>query len=170
MMDENTEKQKTGELSEELFVLKEVEWKIPISKIRLNFLDYDLQSPPFSFAGANWTMHLYPYGSTVSDSVGCIRIEIERLDSKISQHCVRYKSYFITQQGKKFNPIPVTHTFDSKSKIGWLFHIRKENFFLDEKIITAKDVLIFKCQMRTRKINGVEELSPTESSGTGESK
>lgn len=169
-MGENTENLKTGEISEELFALKEVKWKIPASKIRLNFLDYDLQSPPFSFAGANWTLHLYPYGSTGSDSVGCIKIEIERLDSKISHHCVRYKSYFITQQGKEFNPIRVTHNFNSNYKIGWLFHIRKENFFLDEKIITAKDVLVFKCQMKTRKINGIEEISQAELTGTVEGK
>lgn len=169
-MGEKTEKSKTGELTEELFILKEIIWKIPTSKIRPNFLDHDLQSPPISFAGANWTLHLYPYGSVGSDSVGWIKIDIERLHSKILQHCVRYKSYFITRQGKEFNPIRVTHTFDSKCKTGWLFHIQKDNFFLDEKIITAEDRLIFKCQMRTRKMNGVDEISPTELIGTSESK
>ena len=138
-------------------------WKIPINQIRFNILDYHVQSSSFSFAGANWILPLYPYGQTESDSVGCITLEIERLDSTIPQHCVRYKSYFITHRGREFNPIRVTHSFSAKCKIRWLLHIQKDNFILDEKIISSGNILTFKCQMRTSSISGTAILSREES-------
>lgn len=107
-------------------------------------------------------MHLYPYGSTGSNSVGYITIEIERLNSRITQHHVRYKSFFLTDRNKEFYLTPVSHVFNEGREIGWLFHMQKGNFFTDEGIIIVGDSLTFKCEMATSQIKGIEVFSQTE--------
>lgn len=163
LMDEASAIQKIGELSDESFLFKEVTWKIPINKILPNQVDNDVQSPTFSFAGATWILHIYPYGRTSTESAGWIELLIERLDYKVPEQTVFYKFYFKTHRGKEFNPLNATYVFDDDYIGGWLLYMPKDNFFLDQKVVAVKRFLILVCEMRTQKINEIEVLSQTES-------
>lgn len=135
LMDESSAVQKIGELSDESFLFKEVTWKIPINKILPNQVDNDVPSPTFSFAGATWILHIYPYGRTSPESVGWIELVIERLDYTVPEQSVSYKFYFKTYRGKVFNPLHATYVFDDNYIGGWLLYMPKIIFFLIRKLL-----------------------------------
>lgn len=163
LMDEVSTVPEIGKLSDESFLFKEVTWKIPINRILPNEVDYDVASPTFSFAGATWILHIYPYGRTSPESVGWIELVINRLDYTVPQQTVFYKFYFKTYRGKKYNSLDATYVFDDDYIGGWLLYMPKDHFFIDRKGLSVKRFVILVCEMRTQKIDGIEMFSQTES-------
>lgn len=161
-MAELSDTQKSGELSDETFLFKEITWKIPIEKILPSSMGLDIQSSTFSFAGSTWILHIYPYGSPATSSQGWIAFSIERLDNKVPYQHVSYKFYFKTKRGKEFNPQQDMYTFNEYCKSSCLLYMQKTNFLMNEKVLTVRDNFIIVCQMRTQKINGIDMFVQTE--------
>ena len=151
-----------GESSHELFLFAEVTWKITRAYIVGNGVDGDIRSAPFSFAGATWTLHAYPYGHTYPDSRGFLDLGIERLESPIPEHHVFCKFYFKTLRGKEFEPLQESFVFNANIPVDWMMYTEKKDFPRKEKNILQDGLFTIVCQMRTPRINGIDAFSQTE--------
>lgn len=163
-MAELSNTQKSGELSDETFLFNEITWKIPREKILPSHnVGFDIQSPMFSFAGHTWILHIYPYGRPATSSEGWIVFVIERLDCIVPYQHVSYKFYFKTKRGKEFNPMQEMYTFNEFCKSSCLLYMQKTSFLMKEKVVTVRGNFIIVCQMRIKKMNGIDMFVQTES-------
>lgn len=100
-----------GELDQKSINLEIITWKIPNVSSIVFAVDYGVQSPPFSFAGASWILKIYFYGQKKFNSVGYIDVVIERLHSEIEIHDSVCTIYFKNIFDKEYKSVSKFFSF-----------------------------------------------------------
>lgn len=112
-MGENSKKTEIGEINQDSYILEVITWKIPNVSSILFAVDYGVQSPPFSFAGASWILEIYFLGQS-SSYKGYIDVIIQRLHSEIEVHNFSCKIFCKNVFGEEFKPECGNVSFHSK--------------------------------------------------------